>query len=87
MNCRAWLMPFVRAFIIILVFAGSSAAQENIRLTGERPKIGLALSGGGARGAAHIGVLKVLEENLIPVDYIVGTSMGDIVGALYASGM
>ena len=87
MNCRAWLMPFVRAFIIILVFAGSSAAQENIRLTGARPKIGLALSGGGARGAAHIGVLKVLEENLIPVDYIVGTSMGAIVGALYASGM
>lgn len=52
-----------------------------------RPKIGLALSGGGARGAAHIGVLKVLEEMRIPVDYIAGTSMGSIIGGLYASGM
>jgi NTE family protein len=54
---------------------------------GERPKIGLALSGGGARGAAHIGVLKVLEEHRVPIDYIAGTSMGSIVGGLYASGM
>jgi NTE family protein len=52
-----------------------------------RPKIGLALSGGGARGAAHIGVLKVLEENRVPIHYIAGTSMGALVGALYASGM
>ncbi|NQY25676.1 MAG: patatin-like phospholipase family protein [Piscirickettsiaceae bacterium] len=53
----------------------------------ERPKIGLALSGGGARGAAHVGVIKVLEELRIPIDYIAGTSMGSIVGGLYASGM
>jgi len=52
-----------------------------------RPKIGLVLSGGGARGAAHIGVIKVLEEMRIPIDYIGGTSMGSIVGGLYASGM
>ncbi|MEM7652285.1 MAG: patatin-like phospholipase family protein [Pseudomonadota bacterium] len=52
-----------------------------------RPKIGLALSGGGALGATHIGVLKVLEENRIPVDCIAGTSMGAIVGGLYATGM
>ena len=52
-----------------------------------RPKIGLALSGGGARGAAHVGVLKALEELHVPVDYIAGTSMGAIVGGLYASGM
>ena len=52
----------------------------------ERPKIGLALSGGGARGAAHIGVLQVLEENRIPIDCIAGTSMGSIVGGLYAAG-
>lgn len=51
-----------------------------------RPKIGLALGGGGAKGAAHIGVLKVLEELRIPVDYIAGTSMGAVVGSLYASG-
>ncbi len=52
-----------------------------------RPKIGLVLSGGGARGLSHIGVLKVLEEMRIPVDYIAATSMGSIVGGLYASGM
>jgi len=55
--------------------------------TSERPKIGLVLSGGGARGAAHIGVLKVLEELRVPIDCIAGTSMGAIVGGLYASGM
>lgn len=50
-------------------------------------KVGLVLSGGGAKGIAHIGVLKALEENNIPVDYIVGTSMGGIVGGCYAAGM
>lgn len=59
---------------------GSMTASE------ERPKIGLVLSGGGAKGAAHIGVLKVLEEHNVPIDYITGTSIGSIVGALYASG-
>ncbi|MCD4653253.1 patatin-like phospholipase family protein [bacterium] len=52
-----------------------------------RQKIGLALGGGGARGASHIGVLRALEEMRIPIDYIAGTSMGAIVGGLYASGM
>jgi NTE family protein len=51
-----------------------------------RPRIALVLSGGGARGYAHLGVLRVLEENHIPVDYIAGTSMGAVVGGLYASG-
>jgi NTE family protein len=51
-----------------------------------RPRIGLALSGGGARGLAHIGVLQWFEENHIPVDSIAGTSMGALVGALYATG-
>ena len=49
-------------------------------------KVGLVLSGGGAKGCAHIGVLKALEENEIPIDYVVGTSMGAIVGSLYAIG-
>lgn len=53
----------------------------------ERPKIGLVLGGGGAAGVAHVGVLKVLEENHIPIDVIAGNSMGAIVGSLYASGM
>ncbi len=52
-----------------------------------RPRICLVLSGGGARGIAHIGVLKVLEELKIPIDCIAGTSMGAVVGGLYASGM
>jgi NTE family protein len=53
----------------------------------ERPRIGLVLGGGGALGEAHIGVLKVLEELRIPIDYIAGTSMGSIIAGLYASGM
>ncbi|MGA8393827.1 MAG: patatin-like phospholipase family protein, partial [Burkholderiaceae bacterium] len=53
----------------------------------KRPKICLVLSGGGARGAAHIGVLKVLEKYRVPIDCIAGTSMGALVGAAYASGM
>src|SRR5580693_9079181 len=52
-----------------------------------RPRICLVLSGGGARGMAHIGVLKVLEEMKVPIDCIAGTSMGAVVGGLYASGM
>jgi NTE family protein len=54
---------------------------------GARPRIGLVLGGGGAKGAAHIGVIKVLEEMRIPIDCIAGTSMGSIVGAAYATGL
>jgi NTE family protein len=53
---------------------------------GERPKIGLALGGGFARGIAHIGVLRVLEQNEIPIDFIAGTSVGALIAATYASG-
>jgi len=53
---------------------------------GSSQKVALVLSGGGAKGAAHLGVIKALEENNIPIDYIVGTSMGGVVGAFYASG-
>src|SRR4051812_31590207 len=49
-------------------------------------KVGVVLSGGGASGLAHIGVLKALEENNIPIDYICGTSMGAMVGCLYSMG-
>jgi NTE family protein len=52
-----------------------------------RPTVGLVLSGGGARGVAHVGVLRVLEEMQVPVDYVAGTSMGAIIGGLYASGL
>ena len=60
-------------------------AQESATIK-ERPKVGLVLSGGGAKGAAHIGVLKYIEEAGIPIDYIAGTSMGSIVGGMYALG-
>ncbi len=52
-----------------------------------RPRVCLVLSGGGARGMAHIGVLRVIEELKVPIDCIAGTSMGAVVGGLYASGM
>ena len=53
----------------------------------KRPKIGLALGSGGSRGLAHIGVIKVLEENNIPIDFIAGSSIGAMVGGFYASGL
>ena len=68
--------------LCLLLLAQALHAAE-----GERPRVGLVLSGGGARGAAHVGVLKVLDEMHVPVDAIAGTSMGAVVGGLYASGM
>ena len=73
--------PFKMLMVFVIVVVSSLPALA------ERPKIGLVLSGGGARGAAHVGVLKVPERHRIPIDYIAGTSMGSIVGGLYASGM
>lgn len=64
-----------------------SLSQANAAETPHRPKIGLVLGGGGAAGVAHVGVLKVLEANNIPIDVIAGNSMGAIIGSLYASGM
>ncbi len=62
-----------------------STLQPSNRPPKASPTIGLALGGGGARGLAHIGVLKVLEENHIPVDFIAGTSIGGVIGAAYAA--
>lgn len=74
--------------ILVLFFLPSSTfAQDTIQPSQtKKPKIGLVLSGGGAKGFAHIGVLKVLEQAGIKIDYIGGTSMGAVVGGLYASG-
>lgn len=72
--------------LILLLFNFFSTEILAESLKNERPKIGLVLSGGGARGFAHVGVLKVLEEAGIRPDYITGTSMGSIIGALYAIG-
>lgn len=72
-----FLLPIAFLLLPIITFS-----QE----VSKRPKVGLVLSGGGAKGFAHIGVLKVLEQAGVKVDYITGTSMGAVVGGLYASG-
>ena len=72
------------AFFIL--FAGIVQAQEQVDIPAPRPKVGVVLGGGGAKGAAHIGVLKYLEELGVPVDYVAGTSMGSIMAGLYAMG-
>jgi NTE family protein len=67
--------------------ATAAGAEEGANPDARRPRIGLVLSGGGARGFAHIGVLKVLEELRVPVDCVAGTSMGAVVGGAYAAGI
>jgi len=72
--------------LVLLIVALLPLAAEASEDEG-RPRIGLVLSGGGARGVAHIGVIRELERRNIPIDVVVGTSMGAIIGGLYASGM
>lgn len=67
-----------RTFLILLIFIPAFVYGQ---------KVGLVLSGGAAKGLAHVGVLKALEENEIPIDYVVGTSIGGIIGGCYAAGM
>lgn len=90
-NAAAHSFYFGCWLIFVIIFSSINFSQttnptSNNLQTKKRPKIGLVLSGGGARGFAHIGVIKVLEENHIPVDYISGASMGGLVGALYSTG-
>jgi NTE family protein len=73
---------FLLLFALVNTAIGATASESE-----SRPRIVLVLSGGGARGAAHVGVLEVLEELRIPIDAIVGTSMGAIVGGMYATGV
>ena len=90
---------FRRVVLLLAAFAVTGAIAQTSAQTSAQsssqaqaptdapPKVGLVLSGGGARGLAHVGVLKVMEREHIPVDVISGTSMGSIIGGLYASGM
>jgi len=71
--------------LVILVIFTRSFGQETAS-TPPRPKVGLVLEGGGALGLAHIGVIQWLEEHRVPVNYVAGTSMGGLVGGLYATG-
>ena len=77
----AILLLLITSFSVPAVFANCLEPET------DRPKIGLVLGGGGARGSAHIGVIRVLEEMNIPVDCVAGTSIGSLVAALYAIGM
>ena len=79
--CRLW---GCLGLCVLVLWLPVSLAQAQVQ---DRPKVALVLSGGGAKGMAHVGVLRVLEEMQIPVDLVVGTSAGSAVGALYASGM
>lgn len=85
MNHRIICLTFFFTILIFqLVMSPSASYGEE---PSKRPKIGLVLGGGGARGAAHVGILKVIEEQHIPIDFVVGTSMGAIVGGAYAAGL
>ena len=78
-----------KIFLMIAVLAmcsGTALGESAQKVGGKRPKVALVLCGGGAKGAAHIGALKVLEEVGMPVDMVVGTSIGGLVGGMYAMG-
>lgn len=80
-------MHKLAALLALLSLSAPVFAQDSPSREGERPRVALVLSGGGARGLAHIGVLQVLEEMRVPVDCVVGTSMGALVGGSYAAGV
>jgi NTE family protein len=91
-------LALATGWLVLLAFAGSALGADPppaqtatpvpvATVPGQRLRIGLVLSGGGARGAAHIGVLEVLDQLHVPIDAIAGTSMGAVVGGLYASGL
>src|SRR5450631_1030975 len=72
--------------LIVSVFVAPAIAQNAREAPGPRPKIGLALEGGGSLALAHVGVFEWFEQHHIPIDYIGGTSMGGRVGGFYAAG-
>lgn len=84
---RVPIYPLLSLALSALLAAPVASPSHAAADPPSRPRVGLALGGGGARGAAHLGVFRVLEELRIPIDYCAGTSMGAIMGALYASGM
>jgi NTE family protein len=96
MRVRMYDRPFPRiavavAFVVALaepvdVCAQSSPPTER-QTVATRPRIGVAFGGGSARGLAHVGVIRWLEEHRIPIDLVAGTSMGGLIGGAFASGM
>src|SRR5215469_12840807 len=79
-------MHHLRVFLVVLFLSSVSGFTQVSHSSGASPKLGLALEGGGALGLAHIGVIQYLEQHRIPVSYIAGTSMGGLVGGVYATG-
>src|ERR1700757_1949258 len=97
LSCRLFLSSAIAAIIAlsnVAVYAQARTqeskpqAQQSAQIQPgtSRPKIGIALEGGGALGLAHIGVLQWFEDHHIPIDYVAGTSMGGLVGGFYATG-
>ena len=80
------MKKYLLVFLMLICCGLSVMAQQQNEGGKTRPKVGLVLGGGGAKGAAAIGILKELEREKIPVDYIAGTSIGAIIGGLYAQG-
>ncbi len=83
---RAMLRATLVAGIALDLAATALAAPEQNRSEERRPRVALVLSGGGARGFAHVGVLRVLRDLHVPIDLVVGTSMGSVVGGAFAAG-
>ena len=77
----------ISSLVLLMALLLAPLSGVMARNDGERLRVGVALGGGGARGMAHVGVLRLLEELQVPIDCIAGTSMGSIIGGLYASGM
>ena len=93
MEIRIPTLRAARLFAACLLAAGIGlgggiAAADDSLASGAaaRPRVGLVLAGGGAKGGAHVGVLQVLDELRVPVDCVAGTSMGALIGAIFASG-
>ena len=89
MNYRVGTMRYIRSLLLIFiplaVTACATVKQDGIGVSGEvKPKIALVLGGGAARGFAHVGVIRALEQEKIPIDMVVGTSVGSLIGAIYA---
>jgi len=82
------MAPSIGCLLVVLTVSATLCAQTvpTVEQKPHRPSVGLVLEGGGALGLAHIGVLQWLEEHRIPVDYVAGTSMGGLVGGIYATG-
>ena len=82
-----WCVAAVASFLLVAASAGLQAEQSPVSDPPARPRIGVALGGGSARGLAHIGLLAWFEEHRIPIDVLAGTSMGGLVGGAYATGL